>query len=90
MSDEVERRQHWLQLAREMGAEDDFRALLDDVRRENVDWREMFKRYAQVVEYHESYTYLTPDDWTAEEWPSIIAALDEAGLRPDAPIRPRS
>lgn len=36
LSDEMERRQHWLQLAREMGAEDDYRALLDGVRWEAI------------------------------------------------------
>lgn len=35
--EDVERRLQWLQLARELGQEDDFRALLDDIRREAVD-----------------------------------------------------
>lgn len=35
--EDMERRMHWLKLARELGQEDDFRALLDDVRREALD-----------------------------------------------------
>lgn len=37
MSIEDVERQHWFRLARELGQEDDFRALLDDVRREAVE-----------------------------------------------------
>lgn len=33
-SEDMERRMHWLKLARELDQEDDFRALLDDVRRD--------------------------------------------------------
>lgn len=34
---EVERRLHWFRLARELGQEDDFRALLDDAQRQAVE-----------------------------------------------------
>lgn len=36
-SEDVERRLHWFRYARELGQEDDFRALLDSVRREGAD-----------------------------------------------------
>lgn len=34
--EDMERRMHWLKLARELGQEDDFRALLDEVRQQAV------------------------------------------------------
>lgn len=34
--EDADRRMHWLRLARELGQEDDFRALMDDLRREGA------------------------------------------------------
>jgi hypothetical protein len=36
-AEDMERRLHWLRLARELGAEDDFRALMDDLKREGAE-----------------------------------------------------
>lgn len=36
-TEDVERRLHWLRLARELGQEDDFRALMDDLKREGAE-----------------------------------------------------
>lgn len=92
--EEFERRMTWMRLAGELGQEDDFLALIaaerrdavEEYKRRAIDWRDIFKRYAGVIEYRESYTYLTPEDWSASEWPEIIHALGEADLRPDTPI----
>lgn len=35
--EDADRRMHWLRLAREYGQEDDFRALMDDLRREGAE-----------------------------------------------------
>lgn len=36
-ADDADRRMHWLRLAKELGQEDDFRALMDDLRREGAE-----------------------------------------------------
>lgn len=36
-AEDADRRMHWLRLARELGQEDDFRALMDDLRREGAE-----------------------------------------------------
>lgn len=47
---------------------------------DGLDWREMFRRYAGIVTYHEGPDHLYEADWTSDEWTAINA------LDPKAPI----
>ena len=37
----------------------------------SLDWRDMFKRYSDVVSEAEGISFLYPLDWGAEEWEAI-------------------
>lgn len=37
----------------------------------NIDWRDAFKRYADLVGEYEGITFLYEGDWTPEEWKAI-------------------
>jgi hypothetical protein len=41
-----------------------------------IDWREMFRRYADIVGMQEGVSFLERYQWSAEEW----AALQAAGI----------
>ena len=43
-----------------------------------VDWREIFKRYTNIVGRAEAVDFLYVADWTPEEWVEIQKASDEA------------
>lgn len=59
---DAERRMHWFRLARELGQEDDFRALLDDVRRDG--WKQPTRD--QLASAAHAYFCVTPDAPTHE------------------------
>lgn len=84
-TEDVERRLHWLRLARELGAEDDFRALMDDLKREGAS--QAFSREALATAAHRYYCVMpnepahAPDETDydkADEILEILAAVPRA------------
>jgi len=41
-----------------------------------VDWKEMFRKYADIVGDAESVDFLDAEDWSEEEW----QAINDAGI----------
>lgn len=43
----------------------------------NIDWRDAFKRYAELVGNYEGVDFLYDYNWTPEEWEAIMELWDE-------------
>lgn len=46
-----------------------------------LDWREMFRKYAEVVGRNEGVLFLEAQDWTDEEWSAIVEMFPELKLK---------
>lgn len=75
---DAERRLHWLRLAQELGQEDDFRALLDDIRDTAV---------AEIYQALKAHRDQAHDD-REPGWPLLTEAMVIAGDKRRDPSRP--
>lgn len=42
-----------------------------------MDWRDIFKRYVDLVGQAEGVTFLYEEDWSPEEWAAIQEAIEQ-------------